>query len=97
MRRPKVTTRSAFAIFTITLCEGLVPAWHDEHGLPVTYSTEREAQLEIVDELIEKLRQFIAGQRPLADVLTIEDFILPVEVFPDGTTQTEDGRRFGKH
>jgi hypothetical protein len=45
--------------------------------------------------LIAQLRQFIAGERDFADALSTEDFILPVEVWPDGTIETEDGRRFG--
>jgi len=89
--------RSAFAIFTETVCDGLVPAWRDENGLPVTYATERKAQIEIAEMLIEHLYQFIAGERDFADALSTEDFILPVDVWPDGTIQIEDGRRFGIH
>ncbi len=29
------------------------------------------------------------------DAVTTQDFILPVEVWPDGTIQLEDGLRFG--
>jgi hypothetical protein len=61
----------------------------------VIYATEREAQIEIAEMLIAQLRQFIAGERDFADALSTEDFILPVEVWPDGTIETEDGRRFG--
>lgn len=89
-------TRYAFAIFTETFCDGLTPAWHDERGLPVIYATEREAQIEIAEMLVEHLKQFIAGERDFDDALTTDDFILPVEVWPDGTIQIEDGRRFSK-
>jgi len=89
-------TRSAFAIFEETICDGIVPTWRDENGLPVTYVTEREAQIEISDMLIEHLRQFVAGERGFAGACTTGDFILPVEVWPDGTIQTDDGHRFGK-
>lgn len=88
-------TRHAFAIFHTTLCDGVIPAWREEDGLPVIYSTEREAQIEIAEMLIAQLRQFIAGERDFADALSTEDFILPVEVWPDGTIHTEDGRHFG--
>lgn len=90
------TPHSAYAIFINTVCEGLVPAWHDEKGLPVTYATEREAQLEIVDDLQERLRQFIVGERDFEDTITIEDFVLPVDVWPDGRISIEDGSVFGK-
>jgi hypothetical protein len=89
------TTRSAFAIFEDTLCQGMMPTWRDEHGVIVTYATEREAQIEIAEMLLEQLRQFLAGERNFGDASTTGDFILPVEVWPDGTIETEDGRRFG--
>jgi hypothetical protein len=89
------STRSAFAIFQTTLCDGVIPAWREENGLPVIYATEREAQIEIAEMLIAQLQQFIDGERDFADALSTEDFILPVEIWPDGTIETEDGRRFG--
>lgn len=89
-------SRPAFAIFINTLCEGIVPAWYDESNLPVTYATEREAQLEIVDDLQERLRQFMAGERDFDDAIIVEDFILPVNVWPDGAILTEDDAVFGK-
>ena len=88
--------KSAYAIFINTLCSGPVPAWRDEYGLPVTCATEREAQLEIVADLQERLRQFVAGERPFEDAITIEDFTLPVDLWPDGSITTEDGSTFGK-
>ena len=89
-------TRSAYAIFTQTICEGLVPAWYEETGFPVIYDTEVEAQCEIADTLMEQLRQFLEGEREFHDAITTEDFILPVDVWPDGSISTEDGSAFGK-
>ncbi len=87
--------RPAFAIFITTVCEGTIPAWGDKDGLPITYATERDAQLEIIDDLQERLRQFIAGERDFADAITVEQFILPVDVSADGSITTEDGSVFG--
>ena len=89
-------TRHAFAIFQETICEGVVPTWRDENGFPVIYATERAAQIEIAEMVVEHLQQFIAGEREFDDALTTGDFILPVEVWPDGTIQTESGLRFGQ-
>jgi len=89
-------TRSAFVIFTRTICEGLVPAWYDEANFPVVYATELEAQREIADDLMEHLQQFMEGERDFDDAITVEDFILPVDVWPDGSISTEDGSTFGK-
>ena len=65
-------------------------------GFPIIYATEREAQIEIAEMLIEQLKQFVAGEREFDDALTTGDFILPVEVWPDGTIETEKGLRFGQ-
>jgi hypothetical protein len=92
--RDKIT-RSAYAIFYDTFFQGTVPAWWDEGGFPVTYATEREAQCEIAEMIMEQLRQFLAGEREFDEVMFSEDYVAPVEVWPDGTIQTEDGRRFG--
>jgi len=86
--------RSAFAIFESTFFSGVIPTWRDENGCIITYATEREAQIEIAEMLMEQLRQFLAGERDFGDASTAGSFILPVEVGPDGTIKTEDGRRF---
>jgi hypothetical protein len=87
--------RSAYAIFTRTICEGLVPAWYDDGNYPVVYGTELEAQREIADSLIENVRQFLAGEREFDDAITVEDFVLSVDVWPDGSISIEDGSIFG--
>ena len=86
----------AFAVFTRTLCEGLVPAWYDDHDKPVTYVTQREAQCEIAEMLVEQLRQFLDGEREFDDAMSVDDFVLPVDLLADGTILTEDGEKFGR-
>jgi hypothetical protein len=95
MNSEKNDPQPAFAIFEETFFQGMLPTWRDENGFIVTYATEREAQTEIAEMLIEQLKQFLAGERDFDDASTTGDFILPVQVYPDGTIQTEDGRRFG--
>lgn len=89
-------TRSAYAIFTRTVCEGMIPAWHDERNLPVVYATELEAQREIADTLMERLQQFLDGEREFEDSISADDFILPIDVWPDGSISTEEGLIFGR-
>ena len=96
MRNVRQPIRLSYAIFTQTICEGLVPAWYGEEDLPVVYATEREAQLEIVDSLMENLRQFRDGEREFDDAISVDDFILPVDVWSDGSITIEDGSTFGK-
>jgi hypothetical protein len=96
MRPTQLRIRSAYAIFTRTIGEGLVPVWHDESNLPVTYATELEAQREIAKDLMEQLRQFLEGSREFDEAITTEDFILPVDVWRDGSISTEDACTFGR-
>jgi hypothetical protein len=86
----------AFCIFIDTVCEGRIPAWHDEKQMPVVYPTIEAAQREIDDEVLEKLRQHLAGERDFEDAMTVEDYILPVDVLPDGSVLDENGNVFGK-
>lgn len=88
--------RSAFSIFINTVCEGTIPAWWSEGDYPEVYATELEAQREVVDLLQTRLQEFLDGERDFDDAITLEDFILPVEVWPDGSISTEDGSTFGK-
>jgi hypothetical protein len=88
--------RSGFAIFHRTLCQGTMPAYYDETEYPVVFSTELEAQREIADDLMEHIRQFLAGEREFEDAITTEDFILPVDVWPDGSISIEEGWIYGK-
>ena len=88
--------RSAYCIFMDSVCEGRVPAWHDENLMPIVYRTLEMAQREMAEDMMEKLRQFLDGQRDFDDAMSVEDFILPVDVLPDGSVQDEDGNWFGK-
>lgn len=94
--RPERSARPAFAIFITTVCEGTIPAWCHDDGIYVTYATERDAQVEIIDDLKERIRQFMAGEREFEDAIAVEEFILPVDVWPDGSISTEDGSVFSK-
>ena len=73
-----------------------MPAWYDDRNFPVVYATELEAQREIADGLIEHLQQFLDGERDFDDAISVDDFILPVDVWPDGSISIEDGSIFGR-
>lgn len=96
MRISRQPVHSAYGIFTRTICEGIVPAWYDESNFPVIYGTEFEAQCEIANELIQRLQEFLDGEREFADAISTDDFILPVDVWADGSISTEAGEVFGK-
>ena len=87
---------TGYCIFINTICQGRIPAWHDEHLMPVIYPTLEVAQREIADDVMEQLHQFLAGERDFDDAMTVEDYILPVDVLPDGSILDENGNHFGK-
>ncbi|MEI7823268.1 MAG: hypothetical protein WCK55_20350 [Verrucomicrobiota bacterium] len=53
-----------------------------------------EAEREIASACIERLRQFLAGERPFDDSMTVDEYVVPVTVFPDGSITDEDGAIF---
>ncbi len=88
------TVRDGYCIYVDSVAEGQVPLWWDENGKPVVYDTQAAAQREIADDLINRLREFIQGERDFDDAITIEEYIVPVSVFGDGSIADEDGNYF---
>lgn len=51
-----------------------------------TFATEREAQLEIIDDLEEYIRQFKAGEREFDEIpMPADCYVQAVTLFPDGS------------
>lgn len=88
-------SQTAFCIYIDTICQGPTPAWHDEKGNPVVYSTRVEAEREIAEMVIERLEQFMKGEREFEDAITVEDYIVEVDVLADGSITDEAGNHFG--
>jgi hypothetical protein len=86
--------RNGFCIYIDTLCQGPVPVVHDESGY-VVFETKLDAQKEIADYLMTRLQQFMDGERDFEDAMTVEEYIVPVTVHPDGVIVDETGNRFG--
>jgi hypothetical protein len=84
----------AFTIYINAFCSGLVAIERDENNLPVAYATEHGAQMEIVDSTILRLEQFLAGERDFDDAITIEEYVVPVDLHPDGSITDEDGNTY---
>src|SRR5580765_6804806 len=89
------TTWKGFCIYITTVCEGAVPSVRDEHGLPCVFKTEVEAQREIADFMITRLQEFLDGERDFEDAMEIEEYVLPVDVHPDGSIADANGNQFG--
>ncbi len=84
-----------YCIYVDTVCEGACPVEYNGEGKPFVYSTEAEAQRAIAEYTIERLQQFIAGERDFDDAMTVEEYVVDVDVQPDGSVCDESGQCFG--
>ena len=87
--------RPAFCIYINTLCEGPVPAARGENGMPCVFATRIEAERELADNIITQLEEFIGGERDFDDAMTVEEYIVEVDVLPDGSIVDADDNHFG--
>ena len=85
--------KSGFCIYLPTLCQGPVPTVSDD-DVYVVFETELEAQKEIADFMMTRLQEFLDGHRDFEDAITVEEYVVPVTVNPDGTITDDCGRRF---
>jgi hypothetical protein len=85
--------KTGFCIFIDTLFQGGVTCVSDaEHY--IVFDSEMEAQREIADNMMTRIQQFLDGERDFEDALTVEEYVLPVTVNPDGVIADEYGNRF---
>ena len=78
-----------------TLCQGTMPACYED-DYPVVFPNELEAQREIADHQLIRIQQFLDGERDYDDAIATYEFVLPVNVWSDGSISTEDDRTYGK-
>ena len=86
--------RTGFCIYIDTLCQGPVPVVSDGEGKYIVFETELEAQREIVDDAMIRLQQFLGGERDFNNAITVEEYVVPVTVHPDGAITDETGNCF---
>ncbi len=88
--------RKGFCIYINALCQGPVPVVRNEQNFAFVYDTLLEAQREIIDYTMERLQQFLSGERDFDDAITVEEYIVEVDVFAGGSILDENGRWFGR-
>jgi hypothetical protein len=93
-QKPSPKLRDGFCVYINTFCQGPVPVVSDENGY-VVFETELEAQKEIVDNQMTRLRQFLDGERDYEDAIMVEEYVVPVTVHLDGKIVDADGGCFG--
>lgn len=86
--------QSGYCLLIRTVCEGVVPYERETKGSPVVYETLPEVQRVFVGGIIERLEQFLIGEREFSDAMTIEEYITEVEIYGDGAVSDADGNLF---
>lgn len=92
--KPPPKSNDGFCIFLDTFFQGPAPLVSDGEGNYVVFETELEAQKEIADNAITRLREFLDGDRDFDDAIEVEEYVVAVTVHPDGTLTDEFGRCF---
>lgn len=84
-----------YCLFINTLFEGELPIYRDSDGFPVVHESLREAQNELADIIVDRILEYLDGQREFEDAMTIEEYITLVDLHPDGSISDEMGRHYG--
>jgi len=87
--------KAGFCIYIDTVCHGAVPVERDDKGNAAVYATVTDAQRVIAEDTIERLRQFLEDERDYEDAMTVEEYIVEVDLFPDGSITDAAGNIFG--
>ncbi len=85
----------AYCIFIDTLLEGTVPSVRGDKDLPCVFTTRVDAEREIADNMMTRLQEFIDGEREFEDAMTVEEYVVEVQVLPDGSVHDAEGNHFG--
>lgn len=88
-------TRQGFCIYVDTVCDGPIPVERKDDGKPVVYGTYLQAQRVIAEDMIDRLHEFLDGQREFDDAVTIEEHVVKVVVMKDGSIRDQYHRHFG--
>ncbi len=70
----------AYCIFIDDLFQGPVTSVRDGFDRPCLFETELEAQREIADNALTRLQEFLDGERDYEDAITVEEYVVQVEV-----------------
>ena len=67
----------------------------DDKGNAIVYPNLSDAQRVIAEDTIIRLQQFLNGERDFEDAISVEEYIVEVDVFPDGEITDAAGNIFG--
>jgi hypothetical protein len=86
--------QKGFCIYIDTICDGPIPIEHYEDGTVVIHATRESAEREIAEDTMERLQQYLDGARDFEDAMFVEEYIVEVDVWPDGSVTDERGLCF---
>ena len=86
--------RKGYCICVDFFFQGAQPVVSGGDDKYIVFETEAEAQREIADNMMTRLQEFLDGERDYADAITVDEFVVPVTVNPDGTLSDENGNTF---
>lgn len=89
-------TSIGFCIYIDTLLEGSVPLEWTAAGHPFVHPTREAGEREIAEDTVERIRQFLVGEREFEDAMTVEEYVVEVDILSDGSIVDESGNHFGK-
>lgn len=92
--------KKVWALFEDTMCQGTIPVgttWdEDDNTSWLTFKTEREAQLEIVDDIEIYIQQFKEKLCDFEQIRSVTMFAAPAWLNPDGSLTSEFGTHYVK-
>ena len=86
----------AYCIYINTVVDGPVPSVRNGEGYPFVFATRDGAEREIADNAMDRLQEYLDSERDFDDAMTVEEYVVDVMVYPDGSIGDEDGNFFGK-
>ena len=89
-------TTTGFCIYIDTLLDGSVPVERTTAGNPFVYPNREVAERQIAEDVMDRILEFLAGERDFEDAITIEEYVVEIDVLPDGSTVDKSGSHFGK-
>ncbi|NJK92482.1 MAG: hypothetical protein HC904_12010 [Blastochloris sp.] len=85
---------SCFCIFINTFFQGDVPVERNETDNFVVYETREAAEREIAAFAIDRLHEYLAGERDFDDAIHSDEFVVHVHLNSDGSISDKTGRIF---
>jgi hypothetical protein len=96
-REDEPESQLAYCVYFNTVVDGPVPSVRNGEGYPFVFPTRDAAEREIADNAIDRLQEYLDGERDFDDAMTVEEYVVDVMVHPDGSISDEADNFFGKN